>query len=203
MDNKALQKIGYGLYILTARDGEKDNGCIINTLMQVTSNPATVVIGVNKQNFTRDMIAKTGHFNVSMLTTAVPFEVFRHFGFQSGREVDKFAGCEDASRAANGILYIPKYTNAYISGKVTAATEFSTHTLFAAEVTDAVVLSDGESISYSYYFANVKPKPKPLTRTGWRCNICGYVYEGEALPPDFVCPICKHGAADFSRIEIE
>lgn len=202
MDNAALYKIGYGLYVLTAREEEKDNGCIVNTLMQVTGSPLTAALGVNKGNFTHDMIRATGRCNVSVLTTETPFRVFSHFGFQSGRDVDKFADCTEAHRMENGILYIPKYTNACLSLRVTGEQDFGTHTLFTALIEDARVLSDAESVTYSYYQANIKPRPKPAAKAGWRCRICGYVYEGEILPPDFVCPLCKHGAADFERIEL-
>ncbi|MGN0641745.1 MAG: rubrerythrin [Huintestinicola sp.] len=202
MDNSALYKIGYGLYVLTARDGEKDNGCITNTLMQITSNPLTAVIAVNKQNFTHDLIMKTREFNVSVLTTGTPFEVFKQFGFQSGRDTDKFEGVSYAKRAENGIMYISDYSNAYFLFKVTQTADFGTHTLFTAEITDAKVLSDKESVTYSYYQAHIKPKKSaPAKVKGWQCTICGYIYEGEELPPDFVCPLCKHGAADFVRLE--
>ncbi|NCC07227.1 MAG: flavin reductase [Clostridia bacterium] len=200
MDSNALFKIGYGLYVLTAREGEKDNGCIVNTVMQVMPNPATMVLGVCKQNYTHDMIARTGEFNVSMLTQETPFKVFEHFGFQSGKNVNKFADCEQSFRSENGILYLPKYTNAMLSGKVTQQIDMGSHTLFVADITQAKVLSDVESVTYSYYQANIKPKPQATSVKGWRCKICGYVYEGENLPADFICPLCKHGAADFEKI---
>lgn len=200
MDNNALFKIGYGLYTLTANDGNKDNGCIINTVMQVTSSPLVIVIGVNKQNYTHDMIMKTRKFNVSVLTTKSQFSIFKNFGFQSGKNVDKFANFKQVERTENGILYITENTNAYLSGKVLETIDFGTHTLFKAEVVDAKTLSDEETLTYSYYHKHVKPAQRPVEKSGWRCKICGYVYEGDPLPEDFICPICKHGAADFEKI---
>ena len=200
MNNNALFKIGYGLYVVTAKDGNKDNGFINNTFMQVTVTPTRVVLAINKDNYTHDMILATGKFNVSMLTTATPFSVFQHFGFQSGRDVDKFAGCTDIKRSANGLIYLEKYCNAYISGQVVATTDFGTHTMFIADVAEAEVISDETSLTYDFYMKFVKPQPKKTKKKGWRCRICGYVYEGEFLPPDFICPVCKHGAADFEPI---
>ena len=199
MDTTALFRIGYGLYVVTANDG-KDNGCIINTFSQITSEPNRVILAVNKLNHTHDMIKATGKFNVSMLTTAVPFSVFQHFGFQSGRDTDKFADWKDAARSENGLLYLNKYTNAYISGKVIDSIDFGTHTLFAADVTDAEVLSDETSVTYDFYMKSIKPKPKKTKKKGWRCRICGFVYEGDELPKDYVCPLCKHGAEEFEPI---
>ena len=200
MNNNAMFSISYGLYILTAREGEKDNGCVINTLLQVTSSPNRISITVNKQNYTHDMILRTGRFNVSMLSNEAPFEVFRHYGFQSGRDVDKIVG--QPPRAANGIAYLMGVTNAYLSGQVVQTIDLGTHTQFIADVTDGEVLSGEPSMTYAYYHANVKPKPQPQpeVKTGWRCKISGYIYEGDPLPADFVCPICKHGAVDFEKI---
>ncbi|MBE6034309.1 MAG: flavin reductase [Clostridiales bacterium] len=202
MDNSALFKIGYGLYVLTAKDGSKDNGCIINTVMQVTSSPLVIALGVNKQNYTHDMIMKTKEFNVSVLNEKSQFSIFQNFGFQSGKDVDKFADFKAVDRTENGILYITENTNAYISGKVLEAIDFGTHTLFKAEVVDAKSFSGEETLTYSYYQKHIKPAPKPAEKPGWRCKICGYVYEGDPLPEDFVCPICKHGAVDFEKINI-
>lgn len=200
MDNKALFNIGYGLYVLTAREGAKDNGCIINTVMQVTSNPVLLAIGVNKQNYTHDMILKSKEFNISVLTTNTPFKVFEHFGFQSGRNVNKFENCEVELSSENGILYLPKFINSYLSCKVIETIDFGTHSMFKAEVIDAKTISDEDTVTYTYYQNHIKPKPQHTQKTGWRCNICGYIYEGETLPPDFICPICKHGAVDFTKI---
>ncbi len=201
MDNKAMFHISYGLYVVTAQNGQKDNGFINNTFMQVTTNPNRVILAINKANYTHDMILATGKFNVSLLTTATPFSVFKHFGFQSGRDVNKFADCSEIKRSENGLIYLNKYTNGYISGQVVATTDFGTHTMFIADVSDAVVLNDETSLTYDFYMKFIKPQPKKTKKKGWRCRICGYVYEGEILPPDFICPICKHGAADFEPIE--
>lgn len=202
MDNKAMFKIGYGLYILTAKDGEKDNGCVINTAIQVTSTPNRISVTVNKQNYTHDMIMKTGVFNISILSEKATFDVFKHFGFQSGRDVDKFTDYKDATRSENGLYYVTGDTNAYISGKVINTLDLGTHTMFIADVTDAEVLADVPTTSYDYYQKNIKPKPEaPKKVTGYVCKICGYIYEGDPLPEDFICPICKHGAADFEKIE--
>jgi len=201
VESAAYFKLSYGLFVLTARDGQKDNGCIINTAQQLTSAPGRITIAVNKQNYTHDMIARTGLFNVSVLTEEAPFEVFQHFGFQSGRTVNKFESCAAESRAANGVLYIPKYTNAFFSGRVSEALDYGTHTLFVAEATEARVLGEAPPATYAYYFAHIKPKPQPEKKKGFVCKICGYVYEGETLPEDFICPLCKHGAADFEPLK--
>lgn len=202
VDSAAFRSLSYGLFVLTAREGEKDNGCIINTLQQLTTSPNRVSITVNKQNYTHDMIARTGVFNVSVLSEETPFKVFQHFGFQSGRDVNKFENCAESKRSANGVLYIPKYTAAFVSARVISMTDCGTHTLFIADVTEAGTLSAAPAATYAYYFANIKPRQQaqPEKKKGWVCKICGYVYEGETLPPDFVCPICKHGAEDFEPL---
>lgn len=200
VDPNAMFKLSYGLFVLTARDGAKDNGCIINTVMQVTDVKKRITIAVNKANYTHDMIKKTGVFNVSVLTTDVPFKVFQQFGFQSGRDVDKFAGSAE-DRTANGLRYILDYSNAVISGKVVEAYDYDTHTLFVAEVTEAAVLSNVPSVTYQYYFDHIKPKPQPTTeKSGYVCKICGFIYEGETLPDDYICPLCKHGVEDFEKL---
>ena len=198
MDQNALFKLSYGLFVLTARQDGKDNGCIINTAMQVTDTPKRIQIAVNKQNLTHDMIAATGEFNVSVLSQDAVFWVFQHYGFQSGRDVDKFANIPEI-RSANGIRYVEGCTNAYLSGKVYASVDCGTHTVFFADVTDAKVLSDEPSMTYQYYFDHVKPKPQPAEQAKWVCKICNYVYEGDPLPADFICPWCKHGAEDFVK----
>ncbi len=205
MDNSAMFKIGYGLYLLTAKEGQKDNGCIVNTVMQVTQTPLTMVLGLNKMNYTHDMIKKTGVFNVTALCQNCPFDLFKQFGFQSGRDTDKFAGVDYAVRADNGLLYLNKHATAYFSCRVLEEQDYGTHTLFKAEVVDARTLSNEESLTYSYYQTHTKPKPQPVkfTKTVWRCKICGYIYEGEELPADFICPLCKHGAADFEKITVD
>ena len=201
MNHKAMYKLSYGLYIVTTRDAEKINGCIVNTAIQAASTPNQLCICINKANYTHDMVLKTGVFNVSVLSNDAPFAMFQHYGFQSGRDVDKFAGVQGMARATNGVYYLPYCTNAFISARVTQTIEFETHTLFIADVTEARQLSDVPSMTYAYYFANVKPKPSKLKEQhGWVCKICGYVYEGEELPADFICPLCKHGAEDFEKV---
>lgn len=200
MDNKAMFKLSCGLFALTANEAGKDNGCIINTAMQVTSTPNRISVTVNKSNYTHDMIMNTGEFTVSVLSEAADFAIFKDFGFQSGRTADKFADFGYVSRGENGIYYITKGTNAYISGKTVGSVDLGTHTMFLADVTVAEVLSDESSVTYDYYHKNIKPKPERKQTQGWKCTICGYVYEGEELPPDFICPLCKHGAADFEKI---
>ncbi|MBO5279361.1 MAG: flavin reductase [Lachnospiraceae bacterium] len=200
MDNKAMFKLSYGLFVLTAKEGTKDNGCIINTAIQITTSPNRVIIAVNKANYTHDMIMNTGEFNVSVLSEEVPFAVFERFGFQSGRTADKFAGFEKTARSSNGILYLTEYANAVISAKVVKTEDWGSHTVFVAEVTDAQVLSSVPSVTYQYYFDNIKPKPQEEKKKGFVCKICGYVYEGDTLPADFVCPVCKHGAEDFEPL---
>ena len=175
VDKNALFKLSYGLYILTAQDGEKDNGCIINTVTQLTDTPSRFMIAVNKQNYTHDMILKTGKFNISVLTQEVPFQVFQHFGFQSGRDVDKFADAPECVRSANGVYYVPKYANAFISGTVIETHDYGTHTMFVADVTQAQILSEVPSVTYTYYFDHIKPKPAPVDekKKGFVCKICG------------------------------
>ena len=182
MDKAAMYKLSYGLFVLTAKENEKENGCIINTAMQVTTTPNRMIIVVNKQNYTHDMIMRTKAFNVSCLSENAKFDVFQHFGFQSGRDVDKMAG-KSYPLAENGIAYVDDVANAYISGKVISK-----------------VLNDVESVTYTFYQKNIKPAPQPAKKTGWVCKICGYVYEGEELPADFICPFCKHPASDFEKI---
>ena len=200
MDMSVMFKIGYGLYVLTAKDDAKDNGCIINTVMQVTSNPLQVAIAVNKKNYTNEMIQKTRKFNLSILSEKADFEIYKHFGYQSGREVDKFALFTEAKRSPNGVLYITKGTNAYISAYVQQEVDLGTHSLFIAQLVATESLSDDKSATYDYYQNFVKPKPENVAKKGWRCKICGYIYEGENLPADYICPICKHGAIDFERL---
>lgn len=203
MDAKAMFKFSYGLFVLSARENGFDNGCIINTAMQVTVAPNQIAITVNKTNKTHDMIHATGVFNLSMLSEQTPFSIFQRFGFQCGRNVDKFAGFDQKKRSENGLYYITDYANAYVSGKVVREVDLGTHTLFIAEVTEAEVLSDIPSVTYTYYQEHIKPQPEAPKngKTVWVCKVCGYVYEGEELPPDFICPICKHGAADFEKRE--
>ena len=200
MNQKALQKLTYGLFILTARENKKDNGCIVNTVMQVTTTPNRIVVAVNKNNYTCGMISSTGIFNVSVLTVDSKFETYRHWGFQSGADKNK---CESITyeRSNNGVIYIANECTAYISAKVVSATDLGTHILFLADVCDAECLEDGESVSYVYYQKNIKPAPTNENRKkGFICTVCGYIYEGEVLPDDFVCPLCKHPASDFKPL---
>ena len=205
MDKKAMYKLSYGLFVLTAREAEKDNGCIINTAIQAASTPNQLSICVNKANYTHDMISRTGEFTVSIISQKASFDLFKHFGFQSGKDVNKFDGYDGWKRASNGIAYITEGTNAWIGAKVEQTVDLGTHTLFIASVEDMDVLSNDPSATYAYYHSSIKPKPqetKPSGKVGWRCKICGYVYEGEELPSDFVCPWCKHPASDFEKIEL-
>ncbi len=202
IQSAAFRNLTYGLFILTAREGDKDNGCVINTLAQITTKPNRVSICVNKDGCTHDMILRTGVFNVSILTQEAPFSLYQHFGFQSGRDVNKFEDPALGARSANGLMYLPEYTNAFVSAKVISAQDYGTHTLFIAEVTEAQALSKVPSVTYAYYHAHVKPRPTPAPekKKGWVCNICGYIYEGDPLPEDFICPLCKHPASDFSPL---
>lgn len=203
MNEKAMFQLTYGLFVLTAQDGEKDNGCIINTAGQVTAVPNRISITVSKENLTHDMIKKSGKFNLSVISQRADFELFKHFGFQSGRTADKFAGYDACRRSGNGLYYITEGTNAYISGSVEQTIDLGTHTMFIASVEDMDVLTDDLSATYAYYHSSIKPKPeKPAEqgKTVWRCTICGYIYEGEKLPEDFVCPVCKHPASDFEKV---
>ena len=199
MDSKVLFNIEYGLYIVTAKD-EKDNGCIINTVMQVTSEPCQIAIAINKRNYTQEMISKTRKFNISILSKDSNFEIFKHFGYQSGRDVDKFTNYTDVKRSPNGLYYVTKGTNAYMSAYVQQEIDLSTHSLFIGQLVATEILSETPTITYNYYQKNIKPKPQNENKKGWRCKICGYIYEGENLPSDFICPICKHGAVDFEKI---
>ena len=203
MDKKAFYKIGYGRYVITTNDGAKDNGMINNAFMQITTDPCEVAVAVNKANYTRETAIKTGKFNISVLSEDVSFDVIRRFGFQSGRDTDKFDGFDSCFRMPNGIMALNnRYANAFFTCKVKDTMDFSTHTLFRAEVTDAVLLSEKNTCTYDFYQKNVKPKPQPQAagKTVWRCTVCGYEYEGDNLPEDFVCPVCKHPASDFEKI---
>lgn len=200
IEPNAMFKLSYGLFVLTA-GGEKDNGCIINTVTQITDSPKRISIAVNKANYTHDLILKSGTFNVSILDTNADFALFTRFGFQSGREANKFEGLESVARSENGLMYLTEMSNAFLSGKVIQTLDYGTHTVFIADVTEAKVLESAPSMTYAYYFDHVKPKPNNLTTPhGWVCKICGYIYEGDELPEDYICPLCKHGAEDFERV---
>ena len=208
MDKKAMCKLSYGLFVLTAKDEEKDNGCIINTAIQASSMPNQLSICVNKANLTHDIIVKTGKFTVSVISQDAGFDLFKHFGFQSGKDVDKFKNFEKCKRGENSIYYITEGTNAYISVNVSKTEDLGSHTMFIGEITDMEVLSETPSVTYDYYLKNIKPQPENVGtttdgKTIWRCTICGYEYVGEELPEDFVCPLCKHPASDFEKIIIK
>ena len=199
IDTSALVRIGYGLYVVTCRDGEKDNGLIVNTVCQVTNTPNRVAVTINKHNYSHDVIRSTGLLNVNCLTNSAPFALFQHFGFRSGRDTDKFGG-QVPQRAANGLAALTDHVNAVICLRVEQYIDLDTHGMFICTVTEAWAVSDEPSMTYAYYHANVKPKPTAQKKKGFVCKICGWVYEGEELPPDLVCPICKHPASDFEPI---
>lgn len=204
MDQKAMYKLSYGLFVLTANSNGKHNGCIINTGIQVTSQPNRISIAVNKANYTHDLIMENRKFNISIISQDASFELFKRFGFQSGREVDKFAGFTGYKKGLNDVNYITEGTNAYISAWVEQTVDLGTHTLFIAAVTNMEVLSDAASATYEYYQSNIKPKPQAQEgpregKTVWVCKICGYEYDGDPIPEDFICPLCKHPASDFEK----
>ena len=198
MDNKALYKIGYGLYVITSSDGVKDNGMICNTVTQVASDPLLISVSINKANYSHDLIKKTGKMNVHAISEVAPFELFKRFGFVSGRDVDKF-NHDLMVRTDNGLPLVTTYTNSVICLNVRDYVDLGSHGLFICTVEDAKVFSDKETMSYAFYQKNVKPKAQPKKK-GYVCKICGYVYEGDELPEDFICPICKHPASDFEKI---
>ena len=199
-DLTALFRIGYGLYVVTSNDGKKDNGLIVNTVTQLTDTPNRVAVNINKANYSHHIIKQTGVLNVNCLSVDAPFSVFERFGFQSGRTVDKFEGITPV-RSDNGLIILPKYINAAISLKVEQYVDLDTHGMFICSVTEARVMNDKETMTYTYYQNNVKPKPDTEGKKGFVCKICGYIYEGDVLPDDFICPLCKHGAADFEPIQ--
>ena len=199
-DLTALFNIGYGLYVVTSNDGKKDNGLIVNTVTQVTNTPNRLAVTINKENYSHHVIRQTGRMNINCLTEDAPFNVFEVFGFQSGRNVDKFADCEPL-RSDNGLVFLPRYINSFLSLKVEQYIDLDTHGMFICSVTEARVLSDRPTMTYTYYQDNVKPKPETEGKKGFVCKVCGYVYEGDELPADYICPLCKHGAADFEEIK--
>lgn len=199
-DPSALFKLGYGLYVVTSNDGKKDNGLIVNTVAQVADNPTRISVTINKANYSHHVIKQTGKMNINCLSVEAPFKVFETFGFKSGRNTDKFEGCTPI-RSDNGLIILPKYINAALSLVVESYVDLGSHGMFICSITESRVISDRESMTYAYYHANVKPKPKTDDKKGYVCKICGYVYEGDELPEDFICPLCKHGAADFEKIK--
>ncbi|MBQ2810326.1 MAG: flavin reductase [Clostridia bacterium] len=198
-DLSALFNIGYGLYVVTSNDGKKDNGLIVNTVTQVTNMPNRIAVTINKENYSHHVIKQTGVMNVNFLTTDAPFSVFERFGFTSGRNTDKFEGCEPL-RSDNGLIFLPKYINSFMSLKVEQYIDLDTHGMFICSVTESRVISNQPSMTYTYYLENVKPKPQTEGKKGYVCKICGWIYEGDELPEDIVCPLCKHGYADFEEI---
>lgn len=207
MDN-ATRKINYGLFILTAKYNNKDNGCIVNTVQQVTSKPNRISVTINKTNYTHQMIMETGIFNVSIISEQAKFELFKRFGFSSGRDIDKFKNFNDYDMSSNGLKYITIGTNSYISAKVVKTQDLETHTMFIADITEEEVMNNSESATYNYYHKNIKPKSESIRKTDdnqtvWRCKVCGYEYVGDELPEDFICPLCKHPASDFEKVEVE
>ena len=218
MNEKALFQIGYGLYLVAANENGKDNACIVNTVMQVTQNPIRLLVSVSNQNLTHDMIKNTGKLTVSVLTEKTPFAVYSHFGYQSGKKVDKFEDFEDVTRCANGCYRLNRNSSAYFCGTVCESIALDTHTMFLVEVSDADIVSSQAPVTYDFYQKYVKQPYKPAVKkpaesnagsadggntsktNSYVCKVCGYVYEGESLPEDYICPICKHGAADFEQI---
>ena len=199
-DLTALFNIGYGLYVVTSNDGKKDNGLIVNTVTQVTNTPNRIAVTINKDSYSHHIIKQTGLMNINCLSVDAPFAVFEKFGFVSGRSVDKFADCTPL-RSDNGLAFLPRYINSFMSLKVEQYVDLDTHGMFICSITEARVISDKETMTYTYYQNNVKPKPQTEGKKGYVCKICGYIYEGETLPEDFVCPLCKHGASDFEPIK--
>ncbi len=200
-DLTALFNIGYGLYVVTSRDGDKDNGLIVNTVSQVTNTPNRVAVTINKTNYSYHIIEKTGMLNVNCLDVSAPFDVFQQFGFQSGRTAEKFSENEKQMRSDNGLVFLTHYINSFMSLRVEQVVDLGTHGMFICSVTEARVISDRETLTYTYYQNNVKPRPRTEGKKGFVCKICGYIYEGDELPEDFICPLCKHGVADFEPIE--
>lgn len=200
-DLTALFKIGYGLYVVTSKDGDKDNGLIVNTVTQLTNSPNRIGVAINKANYSHEIIKKTGILNVNVLSVDTPFSVFEQFGFHSGRDTNKFANSDQLLRADNGVVFLSRYINSFMSLKVERYIDLDTHGMFVCTVTESRVIEPTETMTYTYYQNNVKPKPQPQGKKGWVCKVCGYVYEGENLPEDFICPLCKHGASDFEPLK--
>ncbi len=203
MNKKAMYNLSYGLFVLSAKQGDKDNGCIVNTVGQVTTEPNQITVAVNKLNLTHDMIAETKKFTASILSEKADFSLFQRFGFQSGRDADKFLLFDGKKRVANETFAVTQGTNGYISAYVTQQIDVGTHSIFLASVTDMDIWGDAPSATYAYYQSNIKPKPASRAQAGktiWRCRVCGYEYVGDELPADFICPICKHSASDFEKV---
>ncbi len=200
VNKTAIFNLSYGLYVVTSNDGKRHNGLIVNTVMQVTDSPLRVAVCINKANYSHDVIKNSGIMNVNCLTESASFDIFKRFGFASGKDTDKFEGL-DFETSANGLAVLKNDINAIISLKVESYTDLGTHGMFVCEVTEAEIKSDAPSVTYTFYQKNIKPKPEAQKKKGFICKICGYVYEGDTLPEDFICPLCKHGAADFEEME--
>lgn len=198
-DLRVLFNIGYGLYVVTSNDGKKDNGLIVNTVSQVSDSPNRIAVTINKQNYSHHVIKQTGIMNVNCLSINAPFKVFETFGFQSGRNTDKFKDTP-VLRSDNGLVFLNKDINSFMSLKVEQYVDLGTHGMFICSVSEARVISNADTMTYSYYHAHVKPKPETEGKKGFVCKICGYIYEGETLPEDYICPLCKHGVIDFEPI---
>lgn len=201
-DLNALFNIGYGLYVVTCNDGKKDNGLIVNTVTQVTNTPNRVAVTINKENYSHQIIKETNIMNVNCLSIDAPFKVFEHFGFQSGRNVNKFENC-NTSRSSNNLVFLPKYINSFISLQVEQYIDLDTHGMFICTITEAKIINTQETMTYTYYHKHVKPKPTTEKKNGYICQICGYIYEGDTLPEDFICPLCKHGSSEFEPLNTE
>lgn len=200
MNEKALYDITYGLYLVSTNSGGRDNACISNTAVQATSVPKRITVALNKSNYTTELISRSGLFTVSVISKAAPFELFKRFGFQSGRDADKFAGADYVERAPNGAYRLKDYCVSYICAKVADSVDLGSHTMFVADVCDCDLVGRGEPATYGYYQSSIKPRPAAETKRGFRCGVCGYFYEGDSLPPDFECPVCKHPSSDFERV---
>ena len=200
IDASAMYRIGYGLYVVTSHDGKRDNGLIVNSINQVTNTPNRIAVTIDKRNYSHDVIARTGIMNVNCLSEDAPFSVFENFGFQSGRDADKFKGIS-FERTQNGLAVLPEYINSVISLKLEQYVDLDTHGMFVCAVEEARVISEADTMTYTYYHKNVKPKPRARKKKGFVCKICGYIYEGDVLPEDFICPLCKHPVSDFEPIE--
>lgn len=201
IDLNTLFQVGYGLYVFSTRDGKKDNACIVNAFMQVSLTPAWLCASISKETYTCEMLKKTGEFCASILTESVPFDIIRRFGFQSGKKMNKFANLPDVKRSESGLLYLTKDCNGFVCGKVLDERDCGSHMVFLSDLTQAETLNNDPSLTYDGYFKNVKPTPPKTKTKGYRCKICGFIYEGEPLPDDYICPICKHPASDFEKIE--
>jgi flavin reductase (DIM6/NTAB) family NADH-FMN oxidoreductase RutF len=197
MNPKALYNLTYGLYLLSTREEGKDYGCIINTAVQVARDPDRIAISVQNNNKTCEVLKRTELFNLTAITEDAPFDLFKQFGMQSARDVEKFRGYPGVDRAPNTLPILSRHGNMYLSVYVDQVMDLGSHTLFIGQILDGEVLSNKPSCSYGHYQANIKPKTKKAAAKQWECRICGHIYEGEEVPDDYLCPLCKHGKEDF------